>query len=287
MSGFVAPVVRPARTSPLAARAAARHAAGMEHSHGWRTRLRHLYTARTPVARRFQYALLALDLASVAWIVVASFLPSRGVVIAVDVVLGLVLLAEFLARHWIRDHPLRSAARPLELADLLAILTLVLAPLLQHVLGFLRVLRALRLFNSARLAASLREDWRLFRRNEDAMLAGAQLLVFMFVMTGTVYESRALFRPEIENYGDALYVTITALTTTGFGDFTPTDTAGRLLAVFIMLAGVTLFLRLAQALFRPQKVRHPCHQCGLQRHDVDAVHCKACGALLNIPNEGA
>jgi voltage-gated potassium channel len=259
----------------------------MEHSHGPRARLRLLYTGRMGAGRRFRYGLLALDLLSVVWIVLASFLPSRGIVVVVDVALGAVLLAEFAARHWIRDHPLRSAARPLEVADLLAILTLLLSPLLEHVLGFLRVLRALRLFNSARLAASLREDWRLFRRNEEAMLAGAQLLVFMFVMTGTVYEARALFRPEIENYGDALYVTITALTTTGFGDFTPTDTTGRLLAVFIMLAGVTLFLRLAQALFRPQKVRHPCQACGLQRHEPDAVHCKACGALLNIPNEGA
>jgi voltage-gated potassium channel len=204
---------------------------------------------------------------------------------AVDVALGLVLLAEFAARHAIRDHPLHSATRPLELADLIAILTLLLSPLLQHMLGFLRVLRVLRLFNSARVAASLREDWSLFRRNEEAVLAGTQLLVFLFVMTGAVYEARALFRPEMQNYGDALYVTVTALTTTGFGDFTPTDTAGRMIAVFIMLAGVTLFLRLAQALFRPRKVRHPCPGCGLQRHEPDAVHCKACGTLLNIPNE--
>ena len=53
-----------------------------------------------------------------------------------------------------------------------------------------------------------------------------------------------------------------------------------------MLAGVTLFLRLAQALFRPAKVRYPCPACGLQRHEPDAVHCKACGHLLNIPDEG-
>ena len=54
----------------------------------------------------------------------------------------------------------------------------------------------------------------------------------------------------------------------------------------IMLAGVTLFLRLAQALFRPVKVRFPCPSCGLTRHEPDAVHCKACGTLLNIPDEG-
>ena len=37
---------------------------------------------------------------------------------------------------------------------------------------------------------------------------------------------------------------------------------------------------------RPHKVRYACPACGLQRHDVDAVHCKACGTLLNIPMKG-
>jgi voltage-gated potassium channel len=39
-------------------------------------------------------------------------------------------------------------------------------------------------------------------------------------------------------------------------------------------------------LLAPSKVRFPCPICGLQRHDVDAVHCKACGTILNIPDEG-
>jgi voltage-gated potassium channel len=33
------------------------------------------------------------------------------------------------------------------------------------------------------------------------------------------------------------------------------------------------------------KVRHPCPRCGLQRHEADAVHCKACGMVLNIPDD--
>ena len=53
-----------------------------------------------------------------------------------------------------------------------------------------------------------------------------------------------------------------------------------------MIFGVTLFFSLARALIRPSKVRFPCPTCGLQRHDPDAVHCKACGPLLNIPDEG-
>ena len=75
------------------------------------------------------------------------------------------------------------------------------------------------------------------------------------------------------------------LTTTGYGDITLPGTPGRLISVAIMIFGVTLFLRLAQVLFRPAKVRHTCPTCGLQRHEPDAVCCKACGTVLNIPNE--
>jgi voltage-gated potassium channel len=53
-----------------------------------------------------------------------------------------------------------------------------------------------------------------------------------------------------------------------------------------MIFGVTLFLRLLQALLRPQKVRFRCPACALERHELDAVHCKACGTLLKIPDEG-
>jgi voltage-gated potassium channel len=89
------------------------------------------------------------------------------------------------------------------------------------------------------------------------------------------------------DFVDALYFTIAALSTTAFGDITLLgSTFGELLSVAMMVVGTTLFFRLAQAVFRPGgKVHYPCPQCGLQRHDPDAVHCKACGHVLNIPND--
>ena len=110
--------------------------------------------------------------------------------------------------------------------------------------------------------------------------------VFVFVMTGLIYATQYRTNPEIKNYADALYFTVTTLTTTGFGDITLPGTTGRLLSVVTMIFGVTLFLRLAQVLFRPPKVRYSCPHCGLLRHDADAVHCKHCGEVLNIPDEG-
>ena len=105
-------------------------------------------------------------------------------------------------------------------------------------------------------------------------------------MTGIVYETQHWTNPQIANYVDALYFTVTALTTTGFGDITLAGTLGRLISVIIMIFGVTLFLNLARTLFQPRKVRFECPNCGLQRHDLDAVHCKACGQVLKIPDEG-
>lgn len=258
----------------------------MARQHGLRVVLRHLYEAATPPAKRFRYALLALDLLSVGWIVLVSFLPQSNLILAVDVGLGLVLAAEFGLRIAASGVPLRTLVNPFNVADLIAILSLLLAPLLQGAMAFLRVLRTLRLLHSVRLIATLRSDLPFFRRNEEATLAAAQLGVFLFVMSGLVFETQHHGNPGIRNYADALYFTVTTLTTTGFGDITLPGTTGRLLSVIIMLAGVTLFLRLAQALFRPVKVRYPCPSCGLQRHEPDSVHCKACGQLLNIPDEG-
>jgi voltage-gated potassium channel len=102
-----------------------------------------------------------------------------------------------------------------------------------------------------------------------------------------VYVTQRGVNPKIVDFVDALYFSVAALSTVGFGDITLIgSTWGELLSVAMMLAGISLFLRLAQAVFRPGgKVCHPCPRCGLQRHDADAVHCKACGLILNIPND--
>lgn len=230
------------------------------------------------------YGLLALDLVALSWVILESFLPPGMLVRAADIAFGVVLAIELGFRLAASPRPMREVLHPAGIADVVAVLSFLLAPFLTG-WGFLRSLRTLRLLRSARLAANLRHDLPLFRRNQEALVAAADLMVFILVMTGIVYATQHDENPEIANWADALYFTVTALTTTGFGDITLGGTSGRLLSVVIMLCGVTLFLRLAQALFRPSKVRFRCPTCGLGRHEPDAVHCKACGTLLNIPDD--
>lgn len=248
--------------------------------------VRELYLGETARGHRFRYTLLAFDAAILVFLVVGSFLERSRALEILDMVIGLALLADLAARLSISRRRFYDLVHPLGLADAVAIASF-LAPVVGEGLGFLRVLRTLRLFRSYRTVRRLKRDFPLVRRNYDAVVAVVHLVVFLFVMTALVYETQRWRNPEIGNYADALYFTVTTLTTTGFGDITLPGTSGRLLSVVIMIIGVSLFLRLLQVLFRPRKVRHECSSCGLLRHDPDAVHCKHCGAVLHIPTEGA
>jgi voltage-gated potassium channel len=258
---------------------------GVEAPSGWIAWLRDLYEGDSAQAHRFRYGLLVFDVATILFIVVTSFLPRTLFVEVLDVLFGLAILADIAARLLISQHRWRDLLHPITLIDLVAVISF-LAPITGEGAGFLRILRTLRLLHSYQLLARLRADSPFFCRNEEVIVAVANLSVFLFVMTGIVYETQHRTNPHIGNYADALYFTVTALTTTGFGDITLPGTTGRMITVVIMICGVTLFLRLAQVLFRPHKVRFPCPTCGLLRHDPDAVHCKACGTTLNIPDEG-
>ena len=250
---------------------------------GLEERLKELYGGTSAQAHRFRYGLLIFDLVTIAFLIISSFLHSEGTEIA-DAIIGVLLMADFVARVWIAPNRMRMLAHPYGIADMLASL---LAPIVGEGLAFLRVFRVIRLLRTYQMLSRLRQDFKWFKRNEQTALAAINLGVFIFIMTAIVYETQYLINPKIGNYADALYFTVTALTTTGFGDIVLDGTIGRLISVVIMICGVALFLRLVQVMLRPPKVDYKCPACGLTRHDFDAVHCKACGGLLNIEDEGS
>ncbi|MEY9382404.1 hypothetical protein ABIF93_000661 [Bradyrhizobium japonicum] len=175
-------------------------------------RIRQLYEGDTFGCIKFRYALLALDIVTVLFIIATSFLPRNRAIETLDVVFGVLILADFAARMIISHHPLHDLARLSTWTDIVVIISF-LAPLAGEAGGFLRAFRTLRLLRDYQMVARLRVDSAFFRRNEEVVFAVANLGVFIFV--------------------------------------------------------------LAKALLAPSKVRFPCPVCALQRHDVDAVHCKA------------
>ncbi len=250
---------------------------------GFRGTLHALFYGRQRSGRIFQSLLLTLDLVSVAYFIATSFVHDAVWIDAVDLGLGLLLAAEFLGRLLAHRHPMQYLDNLSALLDIVVIASLLTAFLVEN-LGFLRMLRTVRLLRSYRALVQLRR-YPFIRRNEEIVAAVLNLLVFVIMISSLVYVTQFERNAKIENIVDALYFTVTSLTTTGYGDILLEGVDGRLLSIAIMIAGISLFIRLVQAAFRPGgKVRHPCPHCGLLRHDPDAVHM-ACGLLLNIPND--
>jgi voltage-gated potassium channel len=246
---------------------------------------REIYYRETPRAIKARWGLLIMDLLIICYFVATTFLPLQPWMLALDYALGVYLTIDVVGRVAASYDPVDALLKPLMIVDVLTIVSLFAPAIVGH-LTFMRVVRALRLLRSYTVTRRLRERYPFFARNEEVIFSALNLVIFIFVVTAVVYVMQVDVNPSIANYVDALYFTITTLTTTGFGDITLVGSSGRLLAVLIMIVGVALFIRLVQAIFRPVKVRYECPVCGLTRHDLDAVHCKHCGGQLHITHEG-
>lgn len=248
--------------------------------------LTQLYTGRDARAVRFRLAVVSFDVITILlFIATAPFPQSRGMEI-LGFLIGLLILLDLAARLWIAPDRKALLRKVYTIADIIVIASLLISPFLHQNIAFLRILRGLRLIHSYHLLNDLRRLSPFFRNREDTIFAAINLFVFVFFTTSVVF---ALFVEKgtgFSGYVDALYFTVTTLTTTGYGDITPQTPGGKLFAVLIMVVGVTLFVQLARAIFQPDKATVTCPTCGLQKHDRDAVHCKHCGEVLHIETEG-
>ncbi|SMQ65206.1 voltage-gated potassium channel [Devosia lucknowensis] len=248
-----------------------------------RSTLRLLYHGQSPKALRFQSIILVVDLAIIAFFIATPLLRDSESFLWIDYSIAAVLAVDLGARALAASHPTRWIRQLPVIIDIFILITL-LAPTWLFNLGFLRILRLWTLSRSSLVWRPLEK--RGLADYRDTIQAVINLLVFIFVVTGFVYTAFANRESGIAGYVDALYFTVTTMTTTGFGDIVLPGTFGKLVSIVVMIIGISLFVRLAQLIFRPVKIKFPCPQCGLQRHEPDAVHCKACGHLLNIPDEG-
>ncbi len=246
-----------------------------------RDRLRQLFHGRSRAALRFQMAAAIIDVVIIAFFIATPLIRDRPAFLWIDYSIAAILAVEIGARLLAASSALRLLRQPTMLLDLFILATLLVPSAVDN-FGFLRILRLWSLTQRGWLWERLRAT--RFGGWEDAGRAVINLATFLFVVTGFIYSFFFADRVGLEGYVDALYFTVTTMTTTGFGDITLPGIAGKLTSIVVMIVGISLFVRLAQAIFRPAKVTYPCPRCGLQRHEPDAVHCKACGQILCIPD---
>lgn len=189
------------------------------------------------------------------------------------------------------DRPWRYARSFLGILDFLAVAPTYLGILVPDaqslvVLRTVRLLRVFRIFNLGPFlgeADQLAQALRASRRKITVFLG---VILTIVVVMGTV-----MYVVEGEAHGftsipTSMYWAVVTMTTVGYGDIAPKTGPGQLLAAMLMILGYAIIAvptgivsaELART-HRPVS-RQACPGCGGEGHDVDAVHCKYCGAPL-------
>jgi voltage-gated potassium channel len=130
-----------------------------------------------------------------------------------------------------------------------------------------RVIRVLRAFRSARVFAAF-----FMRRRADSALASVVAISVALVIFGSLamlnVESDA--ESNIRTPGDALWWSLTTITTVGYGDRYPVTAEGRVIAVMLMISGAALFSTFT-AFIATYFMQPAADQSAAQNDKVDAL----------------
>ncbi len=262
----------------------------------WRHRLYEIvFEAETPSGRAFDMTLTALILLSVVAVFLESVRAMRDVfgneLRIAEWAFTILFSIELLLRLIAVKRPVRYLLSFYGLVDLLAILPTYLSlfiPETRYLLT-IRILRLLRIFRVLKLTEYVTGG----RVIMDALHASKQkILVFLVaVVTIVTVVGSLMYVIEGEEHGfsdipTSIYWAIVTMTTVGYGDLSPQTPIGKLLASIVMIMGYGIIavptgIVTAELSRRPKTLStHVCPECHAEGHDVDAVHCKFCGARL-------
>jgi|AntDeeMinimDraft_4_1070355.scaffolds.fasta_scaffold00405_3 voltage-gated potassium channel len=253
----------------------------------------YLLDHRTVAGKIIDIALLVLNLVFVAIFVIETFPIAsefRSLLWSLEVGIAIVFLVEYLLRIYGAPDRTAEFLNGYTMVDLIAILPTLLVlvfPVTVGALqiGFLRVVRIIRVLRFYRFT----DDAEFFFGTvTDNTLRALRLLLtvgaLLFISAGLFLGVERAANPDVTTFGDAFYYTVISLSTTGFGDIIPVTTAGRWVTVGSILAAIIIIPRQASKIVREwssrDKINVTCPQCGLEYHDPDASHCKACGHII-------
>lgn len=273
----------------------ARHEAGK--GPGKEALFRVIFRSDTPTGMAFDIALIA----AIAVSVVVVMMTTVGWIDAeygrtlylIEWGFTLLFTVEYALRLYCVHDRRNYATSFFGVVDLLAILPTYLGLILTGTAPMLviRVLRILRLFRVMHMDRYVGEANILL----DALQSSwRKVLVFIYgVLTLVVIFGTVMYVVEGQEGGftsipESMYWSIVTLTTVGFGDITPATPLGKSIASAIMITGYGIialplgifFSEYSQASKRRKK-KTTCPECKLQGHEVDAVHCRSCGAALD------
>lgn len=265
-------------------------------SSGWRSSIHEIvFESETRAGRIFDITVICLILLSVAAVMLESVREVRDIfgpeLTIAEWSFTILFTFEYILRLIAVRRPLRYALSFYGLVDLIAIVPTYLGLFVPGTQFFLtvRILRLLRIFRILKLS-----EYTSASRIITSALLASRKKIFVFlvaVLTIVTVVGSLMYVVEGEENGfvnipTGIYWAIVTLTTVGYGDLSPQTALGKALASVVMILGygiiavptgiVTAELALAG---KPASTQ-VCPECHAEPHDLDALHCKYCGAKL-------
>jgi len=251
----------------------------------------------TRAGRAFDVALIVAILLSVTVVMldsVASVAARYGRVLkAIEWGFTILFTVEYVLRLYSARRPARYAFSFFGIVDFLAILPSYLSLLFPpgRFLLTIRILRVLRVFRVLKLAKYLGEAGVLGRALWSSRhKIGVFLLTVLSVVVIVGSLMYVIEGPPsgFKNIPVSIYWAIVTLTTVGYGDIAPQTALGQALAALLMVTGYGIIavptgivtVELNRAAAGAVKTDQACPECARTGHDIDAAHCKHCGARM-------
>ena len=257
-----------------------------------------IFEADTPTGKLFDVILLwAIVLSVVAVMLETVDAISdrfRYALIISEWIFTILFSIEYILRILSVGKPLKYVLSFMGIVDLLSVLPTYISLFIygpQYLL-VIRTIRLIRVFRILKLSRYVSEAQVL----KEALKASfAKITIFISgVIILVLIMGTLMYLIEGPEHGftsipTSMYWTIVTITTVGYGDIAPVTTLGQTLASIIMLMGYGIIAVptgiVTGELVRSRKdnvvTTRCCPSCSKEGHDIDAVHCKFCGANLN------
>ena len=266
--------------------------------HGFRETLQfYLIDCKTALGKIIDIFIIILNLFICAIIVVETYSVSEAtmqLLWKVEIIIVLLFIIEYGARLYAAKNRLKQLVDIYSIIDLIAILPTISMLVFPHFditfnIGFIKLIRSFRIFRIFRFLRFTADPDFFFGSITMQLLKVIRLfltiLIIFFISSGLFFYVESDLNPSVNNFGDAFYFTVVALTTVGFGDIIPRTYAGKWVTILMIFSGIILIpwqvSRIVKEWVRmATKKEIICPGCGLRYHDEDASHCKSCGHVI-------
>ncbi|SEA62003.1 voltage-gated potassium channel [Desulfuromusa kysingii] len=255
-----------------------------------------IFEADTPTGKLFDLLLIFSIIISVIVVMLDSVadlnLKYGQLFLFLEWFFTIIFTAEYLLRLSCIGRPSKYATSFYGIVDLLSILPSYVSLLLPSGKYFLviRILRLLRVFRVLKLVQYVGESnflqralW-ASRRKISVFLLSVFLMMIIFGSLMYLVEGAENGFTSIPR---SIYWAVVTMTTVGYGDISPQTSLGQAIASLVMILGYGIIaiptgIVTAELTFKRHISTQVCPECSAEGHDVNAKHCKFCGADLHL-----